>query len=228
MASRTARQRKTTTVALATLPPARRVGDQTLLRELRPELVRRVVAPARTIGFDMKPLGVSGIPSEELFYQQTPAGNWLVISDYLRDPTRTGLTRKIPVPPDQLARLVAIRDAGCDFDRIWVAHEIPETWQPGTKLPRLVPKPRPVREFDARLSSALIATLMAPVRAGAAIAHALDEAAARASERRARPRSVIFDDWQGGDSLDPIILGGLDHPVREAVVWFLLAQWEWE
>jgi hypothetical protein len=188
--------------------------------ELTTPVLERVVLPARRLGEELQPIGVTGVPSAP-FHYPTSHGTWFWASSYLDDPTARSFGG-IPIPREEYKRLKALRDAGLSFDEVWIAHEIPAPWRPGQSLPDLVPPPARLRELDERLTGVVDAVSRVVADAAAAMAQGVTSPIV---PRSPSSSSAWNDAWGEGDGIDPVVLGGLS--TRDAVVWFLVARWEW-
>lgn len=172
------------------------------------ELVeQRLALPARRVGYELRAIGPSAVP-ERSGPVWTPAGPWW-LNSHLNDPTAEEFKGKIPVPPEQIARLQKLNEAGVRPDHLWLAHELPSGYKGGDPLPQLVPPPKHLREKDERLTVVL-------KRA----AKALGMVAGTTLAIAASPIALI--------GADPIILGGVEHPTEPIVGWCILCQWNWE
>lgn len=173
---------------------------------------QRVLTPARRAGYELSLLGATVLPQKQVI-AQTQTGKWLLVSHF-EDPTARAYKGKIPVPAEQLDKLVQIDTAGARLDHIWLGHQLPDTWRQGDAVP--VPPPRELREKDERLKLTLAKAMNLYLKgAGALLASA------------AAPLALGAAAFAGA-GLDPVILGGIQHPEYPVVQWTLLAQWEWE
>ncbi|MHB8060810.1 MAG: hypothetical protein ACYDHO_08270 [Gaiellaceae bacterium] len=187
-----------------------------VLAELDERLSWEVLEPARMAGIELAFLGVTAKPSEQ-FLARTPRGTWIIASSHLDDPT-VRETGKIHIPAREHERLVALEKAGVRCDLVWIAHELPREWQPGQPIPSLVPPAPRFRELDVRLARHVQQAVKRSARIWLRVARAgLTVVAAPA---------LLFD--AGGIGADPVILGGIAHESRDAVVWYELASWHWE
>jgi hypothetical protein len=170
---------------------------------LAEEAERRILSPARTAGFDLRPAGITGPPRQG----EIVTGPWgkFGLTDHLRDPAMND--GQLPIPPDQIVRLREL-DRVIHSDLLWLAHGLPADWQPGQPLPPLVPTPRRLREADARR-----------VELWAKVFKWIGTSA-KAVGRAAGSVAAV--------GLDPVVLGGIQHPHAPAVYWVVLAQWDWE
>jgi hypothetical protein len=173
---------------------------------------QRMLAPARQAGHEMRLVGATVLPQGQTI-TQTAHGTWLFV-DQADDPTATEYKGRIPVPDDQIPRLIEIGHYGFRPDFVCVGHELPENYRIGDPIPQLVPPPRELRELDERLTH-ILTKLM---RLFFKIVRTILAAAAGA------PVAVAA----GLTGLDPIIFGGVKHPDLPIVMWCAIAQWEWE
>jgi hypothetical protein len=191
-----------------------------LTTDLQPKLVelaeRRMLSPAREVGYDLRLVGATVLPQRQVI-ARTQWGKWLFVSHF-DDPTAKDYGGKIPIPAEQFKRLEELHRAGVRPDLVWLGHQLPDGWQEGEAVP--VPAPAHLREKDKRLtqqlsfSTRLFVKGAAGLLAGAALAPLAAGAAVLGAA--------------AGAGLDPIVLGGVQHPEAPVVQWVLLAQWEWQ
>jgi hypothetical protein len=189
-----------------------------LLAELDQPIRRQLLDPARTIGEELKIIGITPIPSRPLI-QRTLQGTWIFAADYLADPG-LGQDGAIAVPEAELHRLYALRDAGIAPDLIWIGHELPSTWRPKQPLPAIVPDARRYRQLDQqleRLVSTAITTSLRVVRGTGRAGAALGTLGLGLAEAIG----------SGLAELDPVVLGGVRHRQQPVAAWAVLAQWRW-
>jgi hypothetical protein len=171
----------------------------------------RMLAPAGAAGYELPLVGATP-PLHQRSIHRTPQGVWL-FDDYVNDPTALEYKGEIPVPQGETERLVALWEAGVRAQYVWIGHQLPDDYQEGQPLPRLVPAPRELREKDEKLKLNLTkaAKVLGVVAAGT-LALAVSPLALAAA----------------GVGQDPIVLGGVRHPKAPVVAWCVLCQWEWE
>jgi hypothetical protein len=192
--------------------PARRLGSDVEAR-LGELAEQRMVAPARRRGIDLRLVGPTVLPQQQVIVR-TDWGTWLFV-DHVEDPT-DDYDGGIPVPQREHAKLVELDRAGVRPDLLWLAHELPSSWREGDPIPQLVPTPRHLREKDQRLAQRLrFATKLLVKGAGATVA-------------AATAPIFVAGAAVAAVGLDPIVLGGVRHPELSVVQWALLAQWDWE
>jgi hypothetical protein len=173
---------------------------------------RRMLAPARRAGVELQFLGTSPPPIHGEEHNLT-SGVWKFV-DHVDELTARDFSGRIPIPLEQIANLKRLRDVGVRPEHIWFAHQMPPHFRPGDPTPQLVPTPRELREKDERLTLTLTAASRLLLKgAGLALTAAAAPALAVAA---------------AGAGLDPVILGGVEHPEHPLFGWCVLAQWEWE
>lgn len=152
--------------------------------------------------------------------QQTPHGTWFFAADYLDDP---GLRqdRVIAIPDRELTRLQRLRDAGVSVDLVWIAHELPAHWRPEMPLPLIVPDAPRYRQLDQSLEKFVIGAAQLTFKAARDIPIATAAAGALGV-------GMVAGIATAGVGVDPVILGGVQHPSEPIAFWVVLAQWEWE
>jgi hypothetical protein len=198
-------------MAELSLLPAPKI-DLNVTRELADRAETRMLSPARERGYELRLVGATVLPQRQVI-ARSPWGTWLFV-DYVEDPTAAEYGGRIPVPAAEHAKLTELAKAGVRPDLLWVAHQLPDTWQEGDGIPQLVPAPAHLREKDQRLVRRLTtATKIFLGASGAVLGAALTPLAVLAA---------------AGAGLDPVVLGGVRHPEVPAVQWALLAQWDWE
>lgn len=181
------------------------------------ELVEgRMIAPARTAGLDILLVGATVLPQRKQI-ARTARGTYIFV-DHIEDPTRDR-NGDVPVPAVQAAKLVALDRAGVRPDHLWLAHELPADYTDDQPLPAIVPTPRDLREKDERLTLGLgVATRLF----AKAVTRTLVLAAAAPLAVGVAAGAAL------GAGLDPVVLGGVQHPEFPIVAWAILAEWEWE
>jgi hypothetical protein len=182
------------------LPPAPGLDPE--VRAYLATLTRqRILEPAENAGFGLPLFGASVLPQEQTICR-TSHGTWLFV-DNRDDPTAAEYDGKIPVPAVQDERLRALARAGVRPDHLWLAHQLPADWD-RTKLPRLVPAPAPLRQRDEQLLEQVRGFFSGLGQMALGLGAVL------------------------GAGLDPLVLGGVQHPSLPVVDWVVLAQWSWD
>ncbi len=199
-----------TGLAVRVFPPIS--DERALLDDMGPQLETRVFKPARRIGENLQIVGVSAFP-ERSCVARTAAGTWFFGVEYSSDP---GLQQDgvIAVPADELVRLRSLGAAGLSVDLVWIAHELPATWDPNQPLPQIVPDAQRYGELDVSLERGVKALINTSLKAAKLAAHSLATAA-----------KAVASPLQG---LDPVILGGVRHSHEPVVAWAVLAKWNWQ
>ena len=187
-------------------------------QELREEVVRRVLEPARRLNQELEVAGLAPIPDGPIV-QRTANGLWFFAASYLEDP---GLAQDgaIIVPDEHLRNLRGLRDAGVSVDLIWIGHELPPDWQPDQPVPRIVPDAPRYRALDQNLERFVIGAAETTLKAAKGIAIATAAAGMLGVG--------MVAGLAAGVGADPVILGGIRHPSRPIAYWVVLAQWAWE
>jgi len=189
-------------------------------RGLMRESEFRMLQPARDIGREVRPIGVSPPPVGRLSeIVHTPDGPWKIV-DYRLDPTRAQYQGRLPLPDDVLGMLRAWDAAGARPDYVAIGHQLPASWREGDPIP-LVPAPRRLRERDDRLTRQLEAgtRLLATLVGGLLLI---------AAAPLIMPAVAVSGTGAGGAQLDPIIFAGVQHPSLPLVEWGFVCSWEWE
>jgi hypothetical protein len=167
-------------------------------RPLAALVERRMLAPARRAGYELRLVGATVLPQGQTI-ERTRWGTWLFV-DHMDDPTAKQYGGRIPIPALQIARLNELYRADVNPQFVRFGHQLPDDYREGDPL---VPVPRELREKDERLR--LWFASLADLVMGAAASFATS-----------------------GVGLDPVIFGGVKHPKLPLVGWCALAQWEWE
>jgi hypothetical protein len=172
----------------------------------------RMLAPARRAGVELQFLGTSPPPVHEEEHKLA-SGIWKFVN-HVDDLTAREFGGQIPIPLEQIATLKRLHEVGVRPQHIWLAHQMPPDFRSGDPIPRLVPAPRELRETDERLTLRLAAVTRLFLKgAGIVLAAAATPGIAVAA---------------AGAGLDPVILGGVEHPEQPLFGWCVLTQWEWE
>lgn len=198
-------------------PP--QVLEERTRQELETLVGRRMIGPAKAIGYDDLPSWGFSEPLTGEEWWQRPSGGWLLATPRALDPAAAQSGGDMPAPPEVCERIVELHRHGLNCDHVAVIHELPPGVGPGDPLPDLVPRSVPsLRDEQAiALSQAGLDFTVQAVRgvtllAGVAVAGGVAVAAAGAASL---------------GELDPILLGGVEHPEVPAVAWVELARWAW-
>jgi hypothetical protein len=184
-----------------------------LQAELEAFVGRKVLAPARRIGYDLPVIGVSPDVPEGPVYTRTPHRTWAYGTDYRSDPAAKQYGGVSPVPGPILDDLREMRSSGVKPTELWIVHEAEGGWQPGQPLPPSVPPSRRFRRHDE-----LLIGLTEQMKRGlAVVGMALGAVAAAPAALLAAPAV----------GLDPVIVAGVRHPDGPCA-WVPLASWQWE
>jgi hypothetical protein len=194
------------------LPPSNL--DPAPIRTLTKRADVRLLAPACEAGYELSLLGTTVLPQRQVI-RRTQQGTWL-LTDYRQDATAALYGGRIPIPAESHARLTELAAAGVAPDHVWLAHQLPGDWQPGQPVDALVPDPKHLRQRDQRLIRGLQAASRTAAQVLAVGGLALGTMALA-------PLAML-----GGVGLDPVVLGGVQHPTLPLVVWVELARWEWQ
>lgn len=184
------------------------------IRTLSQRAEARLLAPAREADYELALLGATVLPQGQVIHR-TRRGAWL-LTDYRQDPTAALYGGRVPIPAEPHARLIELAAAGVAPDHLWLAHQLPGDWQPGQPARGLVPDPRHLRERDERLVRGLRAASITAMRAFAVGVLGLGAMAVA-------PLALV-----SAVGLDPVVLGGVEHPELPLVGWVELARWEWQ
>jgi hypothetical protein len=187
--------------------------DRQTRTELEALLGRKILGPARSIGYDLPVIGVSPDVPEGPVYTRTPHGTWAYGTDYRSDPAAQQYGGVSPVPASILDSLAEMRSVGVKPTDLWIVHEADGRWEPGTPLPPTVPPSRRVRRHDELLIALTEQTKRGLVVAGAVLGAVV-----------AAPVALVASPAIG---LDPMILAGVRHPDGPCA-WVPLASWNWE
>ncbi len=187
--------------------------DPASIQTLSKRADARLLAPAREAGYELRLLGATVLPRGQVI-GRTQHSTWL-LTEYRQDPTAALYNGRIAIPAEPHARLADLAAAGVAPDRVWLAHQLPRDWQPGQPVDALVPDPRHLRERDQRLIRGLTAASRTAAQLFAMGVLGLGAIALA-------PLALL-----DGVGLDPVVLGGVQHPELPLVGWVELARWEW-
>jgi hypothetical protein len=188
--------------------------DPAPIRTLTKRADARLLAPAREAGYELSLLGATVLPRGQVI-RRTQQGTWL-LTNYRSDPTAALYGGRIPIPAQPHARLTELAAAGVAPDHVWLAHQLPRDWHPGQPAHAPVPDPKHLRERDQRLARGLKAASRTAAQVLAVGGLALGAIAVA-------PLAML-----DGIGLDPIVLGGVEHPTLPLVGWVELTRWEWQ
>lgn len=192
--------------------------------ELNERLERQVFAPARSIGVDM-PLAAVTDPPPPVEIKRSPKGTWWLASTFDADPVALSNGGLTTAPPEVVAELRALRVAGVDFQFIYILHELPGKWTPGTPPPRMrlagssTVDGAPVVKMQEAVFAAGLEALRATVKAAGIAARGLATAGVAVAAAGAAGAA-------GAVAFDPVILGGVQDPESDRIAWVTLAAWD--
>lgn len=188
--------------------------------KLAERLERQVFAPARSIGADL-PLTAVTDPLPPVEVRRSPRGTWWLAATSDADPVTLSNDGVTKAPPEVVDRLRRLRAAGVDFDYIYILHELPDTWTPGTPPPtmqlagnRNVDSASVARLQEATFTAGLGAARVTAKMLGIAARGALMAGTAMAGAMAA---AIVYD---------PVVLGGIQDPESGRIAWVTLAAWD--
>ncbi len=188
-------------------------GTDPAVRGALEELLRvRVQERAATIGRDLPIFGITKQVTEPERVR-SEFGTWYFVNGFT-DPTIKTFGGQ-PIPEQIQEELRALANTGLQLDRIWVAHELPRDWPDDAPLPQLVPDQPRIRRAD----EFLVKFADAFARGTAAVAKGTALAVAGTG--------LVVGAAFATAGLDPLVLGGVDHPTESATIWAVLARWDW-
>lgn len=181
-------------------------------QDLEPRLtelaVERMLQPADRLGCKLDLVGCTVLPQNQEIHL-SEQGNWLFAHPQ-HDPSASRYGGRVPIPAAQREHLTTLSRAGVRPDHVWIAHELPADFERTDIAERLVPAPQRLRKRDDVLLR----------RARNFLALSKDAVGAAASLPALALGAFV--------GLDPVVLGGVQHPTEDAVLWAILAQWEWD
>lgn len=187
--------------------------------ELEALVGRRIIGPAREIGYDDLPRRGFSEPLLDENWWQRPNGDWLLATPRALDPVVEQWGGQMPAPPEVCEKLTALQRSGLSCEHVAVIHELPPGVKPGDPIPQLVPTARPaVSDAHALAWSRAGLDLTLQAVRGTALLGA--GAVAGGLALGAAVPALAGD-------LDPILLGGVEHPDAPVVAWVELARWAW-
>lgn len=199
--------------------------DERVRQELETLVGSRIIGPAKAIGYDLSARGFSEPLTAETWWQR-PGGDWVLATPRALDPAVVQSGGQMPAPPEVCGRIAELHRHGVTCDHVAVLQVLPAGVGPGDPLPDLVPKGAPalgdeqaVALSQAALDLAVQAVKGVAVLSGAAVAGGLAVGAGGVAALGGLAVGVA--------RLDPILLGGIEHPEVPAVAWAELAHWEW-
>jgi len=211
------RQGEARATFLDTLSP-----ESLVVRSQLEELLRvRVQDPAATIGRDLRFVGVTDPITKPELVRSEEFGAWYFV-DGFDDPTIEMFGGQ-PIPDKIRRDLRNLANTGIQLDRIWIGHEVPPDWRDGAPRPQLVPDQPKIRGAD----EILMKVSHAVVRGAAATGRGVVKGTALTVAGAGLVAGSAFAAGGAVAGLDPVLLGGVDHPSVPATGWVLLAQWDW-
>lgn len=207
-------------MAIPIAPQSR--GKVSLSRAHAARIEQQALEPAKEIGVDLEVLAVTAGPLPTSEVRRSDDGrNWWVASRFDHDPVALSRGGDIQAPPDVVKGLRSLRAAGCDFDEVVVAHELPGDWTPGTRPPEMV---------IAGASGAQAERTTAIQETTFAVGWELLRAAAAGiglATRGAVATGMALGAGAGAIArFDPVVLGGIRDPSSDSFAWIALASWD--
>lgn len=187
--------------------------------ELGERLERQVFAPARSMGVDLE-VSVVTDPPPPIEFKRSPAGTWWVASSFDVDPIALANGGLTTAPPDVVAELRALRAAGVDFEFIFILHELPKEWTPGTPIPRMQ------LAGTGDDAAAVVNMQKAVFAAGLDALRTTAQVAGIAARGVATAGAVAIAGMAVGVALDPVVMGGVKDPGSDRIAWVPLAAWD--
>jgi hypothetical protein len=188
-------------------------------------LERQVIAPARSMGADLSPVAVTALPPP-VETRPSPNGTWWLAATFEADPvalSNGGLTQ---APPEVIDQLRALRAAGVDFDFIYILHELPGEWTPGTPPPSMVLADAiPAEDRVVKIQEAVFTAGLEGLRT---FAKGAGRAAGLAARGAIAAGAVAGAAVAAAATFDPVVLGGIKDPESDRIAWFALAAWDVE
>lgn len=192
----------------------------TLGAEFGERLERQVFAPARSMGVGLE-VSVVTDPPPPIEFKQSPTGTWWVASSFDVDPIALSNGGLTTAPPDVVAELRALRAAGVDFEFIFILHELPKEWTPGTPIPRMQ-----LAGTAGDDAAAVVNMQKAVLAAGLDALRATAQVAGVAARGIATAGAVAVAGMAVGVALDPVVMGGVKDPGSDRIAWVPLAAWD--
>lgn len=188
--------------------------------ELNERLEQQVFAPARSIGVDL-PLTAVTAPPPPVEIKRSPKGTWWLASTFDADPVAVSNGGFTKAPPEVVAELRTLRAAGVDFEYVYVLHELPGDWTPGT------PPPKMRLAGSASSGAASVVKMQEAVFvAGFEALRATVKATGVAARGLAMAGAAVAVGAAEAVAFDPVILGGVRDPESDRVAWVTLAVWD--
>lgn len=205
---------------LVDLPRPQQELDELVRGELEALVGRRIIGPAKAIRYDLPERGCSEPLVGETWWQR-PGGDWVLATPRALDPAAAQWGGNMPAPPKVCERIAKLHRHGVTCDHVAVAHELPAGVGPGDPLPDLVPRsaPSPRDQQAIAVSQAGLDLTVKAVRGVAVLAGAAAVGGVAVATAGVAALGAV--------ELDPILLGGIEHPEVPAVAWVELARWAW-
>lgn len=183
-------------------------------------LEQKVFSPARSMGADFT---VTAVTEEPPPTEAKPSGNgtWWVASTFELDPVALSNGGQTKAPAEIVTGLRSLREAGVDFDLVWVLNELPAEWVPGTPAPPM----RILGGDDGVAIDRVVQTQEAVFAAGLEALRLTGQVLGLAARGVATAGAAAIAGIGQAVVLDPVILGGVRDPESGLVAWVPLAAW---
>jgi hypothetical protein len=202
------------------LIPSRENQATALSPVLSERLEREVFAPARSIGANLTIAAITEEPPPTEA-KRSKSGTWWVASTFELDPvvlSNGGMTK---APAEVVTGLRSLREAGVDFDLVWVLNELPPEWVPGTPAPPM----RILGDSDGLEIGRVVQTQETIFAAGLEALRLTGRALGLAARGAATVGVAAAVGIGEAIVLDPVILGGVRDPESGLIAWVPLAAW---
>lgn len=199
----------------------RATGETVVGPQLGELLERQVLAPARSIGVDL-PLAAVTDPPPPVEVRPSGNGTWWLASTFDADPVALSNGGVTKAPREVVEGLQALRAAGVDFDYIYLLHELPAEWTPGTPPPamRIAWTTDDHGASVVKMQEAVFAAGLDGLRAAVKVAGIAIRGVATVGAVTGGAAVA------GAIAYDPVILGGVEDPESDRIAWFALAAWD--
>lgn len=182
---------------------------------------QKVFAPARAAGIESLAIAAVTDPPPPIETRRSPQGTWWVASTFELDPVARSSGGFTKAPAEVVTGLRSLREAGVDFDLVWVLNELPPEWVPGTSAPPM----RILGSGEEMEIGRVVQAQEAIFAAGLEALRLTGQVLGLAARGVATVGAATVAGIGQAVVLDPVILGGVRDSESGLVAWVPVAAW---